>query len=181
VIPGGLASIPYAWLVLEALPQFKSYVGGHDGLAALAAVLVSIAIGFVLESLGSFVEFYLIDKRRADHEEMLKTWWLFLRSAYRKEPVGQRYLRRFLVTFKFELNTFVAILFAIPGVILLGVTGQIESTASLVILGTMLIFAGLFFFAASISADVLADIRRHLVKGVGEPPFDEKGNPKGVA
>jgi hypothetical protein len=45
----------------------------------------------------------------------------------------------------------------------------------------MLIFAGLFFFAASISADVLADIRRHLVKGVGEPPFDEKGNPKGVA
>jgi hypothetical protein len=90
--------------------------------------LVSRKVGLedvtsVVESMGSYVEVYRIDRKRKDHEEMLKQWWLFLRTAWTEEPIGQRYLRRMLVTFKFELNVCVATLGTIIGAGL-GVPGE---------------------------------------------------------
>ena len=44
--------------------------------------------------------------------------------------------------------------------------------------GLMLgVVAVLLAKAARGSSDVLVDVRAALVKGVGEPPFDENGNP----
>jgi hypothetical protein len=178
VIPGGVASVPYAWLALDVAPALKAYLVTHDGIATLIAVLVSIAVGFVLESAGSYAEVYLIDRRRSDHEQMLNIWWRYLRIAWDKEPIGQRYLRRLLVTFKFELNMFVAIVCAIPGVLLLAANERLRCDAWVAVLVGMLIAAGLFFWAARGSANVLAKLREELISGVGEPPFDEAGNPK---
>src|SRR5438034_8100637 len=49
-----------------------------------------------------------LDRRRPDHDAMVATWWRYLRIAWVREPVGQHYLRRMLVSFKFELNMFAA-------------------------------------------------------------------------
>jgi hypothetical protein len=178
VIPGAFGGIPYAWFILDSVPQLRIYLDAHDGIAALTAVLVAIAIGFTIESAGSYAEVHLIDRRRADHNRMLETWWRYLRIAWVKEPIGQQYLRRLLVTFKFELNMFVAALFASLGVLLLAVTGRLQFTTGLGVLVGMIVAASLFFGAARGSANVLAEVRQRLVSGVGEPPFDEMGNPK---
>lgn len=104
VIPGASASISYVWLLLDSTPHLRAFLDAHDGIATLIAVLVAIAAGFAIESASSYVEVYLIDRRRSDHQQMLEIWWCYLRIAWNKEPIGQRYLRRLLTTFKFELK-----------------------------------------------------------------------------
>jgi hypothetical protein len=92
--------------------------------------------------------------------------------------VGQHYLRRMLVLFQFELHMSVAAAAGIPGALFLGVQGLIGWGA--VTLATILLAlsAALLFSMARSSAGVLADIRQHLVLGVGEPPFDVQANPR---
>ena len=99
------------------------------------------------------------------------------RIAWTIEPIGQRYLRRLLVSFKFELNMFVASVATLPGVILLVRAGRLSWTAGAEISVVLVVGAGLLFVAARGSADVLADVRTRLLAGVGEPPFDRDGNP----
>lgn len=66
--------------------------------------------------MGSYVEVYLIDRRRPDHADMLATSWKYLRIAWVHEPIGPHYLRRLLVSLKFELNMFVAVMISLIGV-----------------------------------------------------------------
>jgi hypothetical protein len=93
-------------------------------------------------------------------------------------PIGQRYLRRLLVTFKFELNMSLAGTFSIPGLVLLKAVGHMRWTTSLVVLFCLIVSSVLLFLAARDSASILANVREHLLKGVGEPPFDDNGNPQ---
>src|ERR1700682_4764388 len=115
VAPGAFVSAPYAWAALSKADLALAFLDRHEGLALAAALLLWIVAGFAVESLGSYVEFYWIDLPRTDHAEMVKTWWEYLRIAWDKEPVGQHYLRRMLVSFKFELNMSVAAMATIPG------------------------------------------------------------------
>lgn len=73
---------------------------------------------------------------------------------------------------------FVATLCAIPGVLILTATGRLHSAAGCWTSLGLGVAAGLFFWAARGSASVLAQVRERLVNGVGEPPFDEAGNPR---
>ena len=137
-----------------------------------------IVVGFGLDSAGSYVEVYCIDRRRKDHAEMLEVWWRYLRIAWAHEPIGQHYLRRMLVSFKFELNMFVAVMVCTVGFGLLGFSGAVRwpiVVAVEVVLGSA---ALLLANAARGSSEVLADVRANLVKGVGEPPFDQSDNPR---
>jgi hypothetical protein len=100
-----------------------------------------------------------------------------LRIAWVHEPIGQHYLRRLLVSFKFELNMFVALMTNIVGVGVAATLGTVEWPVAVTIAvglgGASLLLAN----AARGSSEVLADVRAALVKGVGEPPFDPRGNP----
>jgi hypothetical protein len=143
-----------------------------------ATLILWVTAGFLIESAGSYLEVYGIDRRRSDHEAMLDTWWKYLRIAWSREPIGQRYLRRLVVSFKFELNMCVATLLSTPTAWSLWKSGLVTGrTAALVGIGFGAT-AVAFYFAARGSADVLADLRGHLVKGVGDPPFDSDGNPR---
>lgn len=118
---------------------------------------------------------YLIDRRRPDRTRMLETWWRYLRIAWVHEPIGQRYLRRLLVSFKFELNMCVATLLTIPCVALLATFGRLSRAAAAGLFAVFLLSAILLFAAARGNVEGL--VRARLVQGVGEPPFDESGNP----
>jgi len=177
VAPGAFASASYSWLLLSSAPDLRLFLNQHEGIATAAAILLWIVLGFLVESAGSYAEVYLIDRRRSDHKQMLEDWWRYLRIAWTIEPIGQRYLRRLLVSFKFELNMFVASVATLPGVILLARAGRLSWTAGAEISVVLVVGAGLLFVAARGSADVLADVRTRLLAGVGEPPFDRDGNP----
>src|SRR5438132_6175097 len=99
VAPGALASAPFLWLLLSSMPSLRAFIGDHEPTALTSAALVWIVVGFGLDSAGSYVEVYCIDRRRQDHAEMLDVWWRYLRIAWTHEPIGQHYLRRMLVSF----------------------------------------------------------------------------------
>lgn len=166
VIPGAVASGAYIWWALLSLPDTASFLAQRDVLTTVLLVLLLIAAGFVVESIGSYVEVHLIDARRKDHDKMVKTWWEYLRIVWTNEPVGQRYLRRLLVSFKFELNMLTAAFFAIPGVLLLGLGDYVSARIFYGLLIGSVVAVGVFWFFAKDTAEVLANVRKELTKGV---------------
>jgi len=177
VAPGAAVSTPYLWAVLSRVPQSRNFLDRHEAIALSGAILIWVISGFVIESLGSYVEVYWIDRRRADHKQVLETWWQYLRIAWDTEPIGQHYLRRLLVSFKFELNMCVAALGSIPGVLALGLMSLTSALATASGVIVLLVSAAALFRAARDTAGVLAELRSCLVQGVGEPPFSANGEP----
>jgi hypothetical protein len=169
--PGAVFSSPYAWVVLSQSPRLLEFLSTHEAIAVAATLVLWVTAGFMVESVGSYVEVYGIDRRRSDHDEMLATWWRYLRIAWRVEPIGQRYLRRLLVSLKFELNFGVATALSIPALGMLYRSGFVRREPAVWIAVLQIGIAACFYIAARGTAEVLADIRSNLVKGVGEPPF----------
>ncbi len=146
--------------------------------ALVIGALTWIALGFCIDSLASYIEVYCIDRRRKNCDAMLDDWWRFLRTAWNKEPIGLRYLRRLLVTFKFELNLSLAALVSIPGFLFLAWFGHMRWCVSFGVVVAILLAALILFKAAYDSSTVLVKVRSELLKGVGEPPFDAANNPR---
>jgi hypothetical protein len=178
VAPGALVSSTYVWAALSGAPAMRAFLDEHEAIAVASAVLIWIVGGFAVESLGSYVEVYAIDRRRTDHTAMLESWWRYLRIVWEKEPIGQRYLRRLLASFKFELNMFVAATASIPGVLLLAALGRVGIGSAAVAVVALCIGALGLFSAARGTSEVLANLRAQLLRGVGEPPFDAEGDPR---
>jgi hypothetical protein len=173
VAPGALALAPYAALVLAAHPRAAAYFAGHEAVSLSVAVILAIGSGFFVESLGSYVEYYLLDSRHVNRTAMQRSWWRYLRIAWKVEPTGQHYLRRILAIFKFELNGFVATVAALPGLLWIASCGLVATrVAALLVLGAVAASVYLFH-AASQTSRLLAQIRSHLLHGVGEPPFGD--------
>jgi hypothetical protein len=115
LVPGALAAAPYIALAWGEPHNLKAFVAAQEAASTAAGFLVIAASGFLIESIGSYVEYYVIDWRHEDRAGMLDRWRRFLRVAWTTEPIGQRYLRRILTVFKFELNLLVATVATLPG------------------------------------------------------------------
>ena len=174
VAPGSLALAPYVALFLIAHPRAASYLAGHEAISLPAGVILAIAGGFLVESLGSYIEYYLLDRRHADRTAMQRSWWRYLRIAWKVEPTGQHYLRRILAIFKFELNGFVATVAALPGLLWMAGSGLVATSAAAGLVLGALAASAYLFHAASQTSRLLAQIRSHLLHGVGEPPFADE-------
>jgi hypothetical protein len=174
VAPGVLALAPYVALFLIAHPRVASYLSDHEAISLPASVVLAIAGGFLIESLGSYVEYYLLDGRQADRAAMLRSWWRYLRIAWKVEPTGQHYLRRILTIFKFELNGFVATVAALPGLLWIACSGVVATGAAVLLIAGAGAAALYLFCAAGHTSQLLAQIRSQLLLGVGEPPFEEE-------
>jgi hypothetical protein len=125
----------------------------------------------VIESLGSYVEYYVIDRLHPNFDQMMEKWRLFLRIAWKDEPTGQHYLRRMLAVFKFELNMCVAMLLVLASAIPLACSNVVSSKTALWVAVSSAIAGGYLFHAATQTSKVLAEIRELLLQGVGQPPF----------
>jgi len=174
VAPGSLALAPYVALFLIAHPRAASYLAGHEAISLPAGVILAIAGGFLVESLGSYIEYYLLDRRHADRTAMQRSWWRYLRIAWKVEPTGQHYLRRILTIFKFELNGFVATVAALPGLLWIASSGVVTPGAAVSLVVGAVAAALYLFCAAGHTSQLLAQIRSQLLLGAGEPPFDEE-------
>jgi hypothetical protein len=174
VAPGAFVSAPYLWLGLANADRVRGFLDKHEALTVAAAILLWIVVGFTVESLGSYIEVHWIDERRPDRADAADAWWRYLRIAWEKEPIGQRYLRRIVAAFKFELNMSVAAACTIPGVFLLGLEGHVGNGAAFTLIAVCVGAALGLFAMANTSSRVLAELRTQLLRGVGEPPFDDE-------
>jgi hypothetical protein len=176
VAPGVLALAPYAALFVVAHPRAASYLAGHEAIALSAGIVMAIGGGFLVESLGSYVEYYLLDRRHADRAAMQRSWWRYLRIAWTVEPTGQHYLRRILAIFKFELNGCVATIAALPGLLWIACGGFVATRAAVALVIGDAVAAAYLFNAAGHTSQLLAQIRSQLLNGVGEPPFPDENS-----
>ncbi len=174
VLPGAAALAPYAAHLLITNQEARAFVVSHEATVLVGGIALAIGAGFLVESVGSYYEYYLIDRRHPNAELMIAQWYRYLRIAWKNEPIGQHYLRRVLAVFKFELNMFVAIAFALPGLVWLVVAGDLKTCASGWLVAAVVILGLYLMHAATETSKLLAQVRAQLLQGVGEPPFDDE-------
>ena len=163
VVPGVVASAPYIALLWGPPHDLKDFVNANQGAATAGAVLLVVAVGLIVESLGSYFEYYAVDAQHENRDEMVREWRRYLRITWKVEPTGQHYVRRILTVFKFELNMFVGALATVPGTIALGCYGVLPPHGALSLL-VLAAFAAAGFFVASVHSSVLlAGLRQDLV------------------
>jgi hypothetical protein len=163
LVPGAVASAPYVALLWGPPHELNVFVETKETLATAAGLLVVVGIGFLIESVGSYVEYYMIDRRHADRDAMLERWRQYLQIAWQTEPIGQHYLRRVLTIFKFELNMFVAAMAALPGVVALGLYGVVEPARFVLVLGLNVGVIAYLRLATHATSVLLDELRLELV------------------
>jgi hypothetical protein len=168
-LPGSIAISPFVFITLAYNPKLQIWVNGNTNLFIFILILIALAVGHMLEDVGSFIERRLddlLDKKSTNHLE--KRWYPYLKLKINEEYVGQRYLRTILVRMKFELSMVPALMVFLIGFLWLnarlGFWGQCP-TALLVIL-----IAGLIAFLimeAYKSLFTLDETRMLLISAVG--------------
>lgn len=115
VLPGSTAVAPWVFGVLAPeLQKPHVWSGGSGAVLALTLFLVALAVGTFLEDVGSRIEVALIDRflptfNPDDCGDLHEVWDQYLSLRTSDEIVGQRYLRNFLVRYKFELSMVTAL------------------------------------------------------------------------
>ena len=117
----------------------------------------------MVESFGSYAEYFAVDRCHRDQKAMLAEWKRYLQIAWETEPIGQHYLRKVLTIFKFELNLCVAAVLTLPGSIALAYYAVLPSHAMWAILVGTLVLVGVLFKVAVDSSILLANLRHELV------------------
>jgi hypothetical protein len=174
LIPGGIATAPYLVLLIAFFPQARSFGHDYPSTAVAIALAVITGVGLVLEDWGSRIEYFwdvCLDRRNVDQT---KTWRKYLQLRLRDEIVGQRYLRTFLVRFKFELAMGPAwIAFAAGAIWLDHVTHFWTLSARFVLLPFAL--AVYSVYESYQTAKVMGDTRKLIVAAVESAPSKMAG------
>jgi len=95
---------------------------------------------------------------------MLENWRKYLALTWKTEPIGQRYLRRILVEFKFELNLLVAAMVVLIEFQWLRCQGLMSAAQDLWGSLALIVAVGCLFYAARDSSLLLADLRALLIE-----------------
>ncbi|HSX59634.1 MAG TPA: hypothetical protein VLF18_05500 [Tahibacter sp.] len=164
MVPGFLATSP--WLSGVFWPGLKLASTWKDMLIpiGLTGFAVCLIVGLILENIGSEIEVHFADKWVVKNNNKLDNWNAYLQLETDAEFVGQRYIRSFLIRFKFELSMIPALVISAAGLLASLYFNQgltVPQTATLVTL--MFTIAIWFLFAVRQSALVLAQTRELLI------------------
>jgi hypothetical protein len=177
ILPGAIAGAGYVWLAIAAVPpNIQQFLAEHDALTALAGIALAIGAGFIVDSIGTYVEHYLLDKRAPDAEDRTRIWWRYLMIMWEKDkvPIAQGYLRRVLTSLKVELNTFVSLFVGIWSILLLSGYRLLPCTVACWAFFGVSAAIVLTYIAAKDSASLLAEIRKCMVLGNYLPAVPER-------
>ena len=128
LIPGAIAISTWFVGLLWHFHDLQSLVHNNHADVALVLVLAMTFAGLVLEDLGARVETHWDarkDKRDGKHVD---NWYAYLRTAFKADPIGRRYLRALVLRLKFELGIAFAMVSAAGGILWLwrmGLSGSI--------------------------------------------------------
>jgi len=164
VIPGAMAISTWFIVVLQRFPSIRGLAGANRTETSLILALASIAVGLLVEDIGSRIESRWFDKQLAKKPEFSRhahDWYQYLRLTFSIEPVGQRYLRTILLRFKFEVGTAVALVISSAGLFW---TGLNSLWALLWFFLCVAIALGLLF-EAKCSHQLLSKVRHEILEG----------------
>ena len=170
LIPGTVAAAPWVALVWGEPHHLKDFVDSNQAISMAVGALLVVGAGLMLESIGTFVESY-VDKK-SKNPNLTELWYRYLQIAWIREPIGQRYLRKILITFKFELNLLVAVAPTLLGILVLRYYHAIPDEAALS-LAVLISLLGIYlWFAVVADADLLHRLRGKLLEAAEEQAAD---------
>src|SRR5690242_17838968 len=77
-VPGAVVVAPLAFNVLAHHPWIGAVFGNSELLASIFALVACVAAGELVDSAGSYVEFYLLDRLHPNANRMLEIWRKYL-------------------------------------------------------------------------------------------------------
>ena len=181
IIPGGIATAPYLSLCFHYFPCTKKFASSNTWLFAIVILLVSVAIGLILEDIGSRIEACFDEKlaRQKKYTRHVGEWKKYWRLSFKEESVGHRYLRSIIIRLKFEMNMIASLPFLFFGFLWLSILKVLTATQMFVIGVIVAALLSYMTFEAWAGVKLLSDIRRELLKGVVEPPIRDARTAKG--
>lgn len=128
VLPGSVALAPWAFCVVApSLLDAGSWTGGAGVVLGMGLAVAVLTAGAILEDAGSRLEVSYIDAVLAADDGpcpgLERRWKSYLALRVNDEVVGQRYLRNFLVRYKFELSMVPALVSCIVGLLVAACLG----------------------------------------------------------
>jgi len=116
-IPGAIAISTWFVGLLWHFHEMRTLAYNNHAEVGLVLGLAVTFAGLVLEDMGARVEDWL-DKRKnkldGTHRD---NWYAYLRTAFKADPIGRRYLRTLVLRLKFELGIAFAMLSAGVGLL----------------------------------------------------------------
>lgn len=163
-IPGCVASAPYIVIFAIAFPPLRSAWNASPSASVTVVGLIILTVGLLLDSLGGWFEVNVIERVHDDRELLKENWYKYLNIKYEFEPIGHRYLSRVLLLMKFAINLFLAIIFALLGLVVLHfVVGVMDSLLFWSLCSSGIALEIYLYIDARETSYVLARIREELV------------------
>lgn len=164
LVPGAIAITPYVLFMGSNLFDPNGFIAKSQGFSAGLAAILIVSVGIFIESIGTYLEYYVIDNFHGNKENMQKEWWDYLKIAWNVEPIGQQYLRKVLIIFKFELNMCVATTLCFPALFYAWHNKMLPEIHIKIIFFITIIFAVIFLKTSIDSSRLLATLRKMLIK-----------------
>lgn len=168
IIPGATATSPFVGVLVFRFPRLGLWLHENPTVSGVLLLLVATAAGQILETLGAWIESGLWDQRlRKKNPTHLEEWRVYLRLAFKVEPIGQQYLRTLTLGLKFELNFGLGLLLFIVGIIWCNCLTKFLSCGEMTAVAIVILVLGVYLlWESKDSCKLLADVRHEILKGV---------------
>jgi hypothetical protein len=159
IAPGMMVLYPYLIVLGHYNGNLWTAVAEPNASIGLLILIAAIAIGMVIENIGSRIEVSWDNEPNSD-----ESWYGYL-AYIGKEPIGFRYISTIVVRLKFELATLVSSIAVIPSIIWLAALNRFSACWQCCLIISLLVgFAFYFGFEARTSARLLAKTRKKIME-----------------
>lgn len=176
LIPGLVAGAPIVFVLQHYQPGLLAFADDHPTLSTFLSLAASAMFGMVTSDLGTHIEScldrLLLRRDKAFEEE----WYGYLRCTFPEKPVAYVYVHDRVLYLHFELAMAAALPISLIGTIWAWAIRTDFSCVWFFWTVLALVVGGAFFVKEAYStAKLLGKVRKHLLKGVGQPPFAVQG------
>lgn len=172
LVPGSVAVSPWAFCVIAPnLLDAASWSGGAGVVLGGALLLATLTVGTILEDVGARIEVSIIDKRLRGQSggcpSLNARWNRYLKLRVNDELVAQRYLRNFLVRYKFELSMITALPIGAVGLLAAHSLGTgLDLVRTLGLVAVAAVTTWFLWREANAGREALHDLRGLILKAV---------------
>ena len=175
LIPGAIAISTWFVGLLWHFHDLRTLVFNNHAEVGMVLVLAMTFAGLVLEDMGARVETLFDSRKERQNGKHHDNWYAYLRTAFKADPIGRRYVRTLVLRLKFELGIAFAMLSAGAGLMWLwslGLSGRVVTVAELLCVA----FTALGFLEGWSTHDTLAKNRANLLEEIRIVPPARAGD-----
>jgi uncharacterized membrane protein YjdF len=165
LISGAIAISTWFVGLLWHFRTLRTLVYGNHAEVGIVLVFAMTFAGLVLEDMGARVEDWLDSRKNKQDGVHFGNWYSYLRTAFKADPIGRRYVRTLVLRLKFELGVAFAMVSAAVGLLCLwyiGLSWKVAVASEFV----CVLFAVWGFYEAGTTHETLAKNRANLLRDI---------------